>query len=54
MAKKKDIVRFHGKYYMAPSGCWEWVGLRDCFGYGVFSIANIINGLTWRNAPDGE
>jgi hypothetical protein len=32
----KDFDRFHSKYKVVPSGCWEWQAFRDRCGYGKF------------------
>lgn len=33
--------RFHTKYTVCESGCWEWNGYRMPKGYGRFSVANM-------------
>ncbi len=32
--------RILAKYVAAESGCWEWSGKPDCYGYGILIIKN--------------
>ena len=38
---------FWEKVREAPSGCWEWVGASDEYGYGSFRISRHDKGKTW-------
>jgi hypothetical protein len=41
----QDITRFWSKVNKdIPSGCWEWMGCVNGWGYGIINI----NGKTWR------
>lgn len=36
MIEEKYVKRFHARYIISPSGCWEWIAGLDEHGYGVF------------------
>ena len=38
--KERDVKRFHLKYRISKSGCWEWIGRLNKHGYGVFVIGH--------------
>ena len=35
----RALRRFHAKYTVLPSGCWQWHGAKTGRGYGVMRIA---------------
>ena len=38
--RQHDLNRFHKKYRIAASGCWEWHGRLNQCGYGVFVVGH--------------
>jgi hypothetical protein len=38
MNAKNILARLAGKYFVAPSGCWEWTASFNGVGYGQLSV----------------
>jgi len=36
---EQEAKRFHSKYEVRESGCWEWIGAKFDAGYGMFTVS---------------
>jgi hypothetical protein len=48
--EQKHIDRFHTKYEKKDSGCWEWTGAKDQWGYGYLNVnkrAEKVHRFSW-------
>lgn len=39
MVRERDINRFMQKFILSETGCWEWQGAKDKYGYGAFQVS---------------